>query len=102
MGVNAQNDQLVHAYDVFAHVSGKIATQQSLCLRPAILAQLCSIVAKSKKQIMLRLVTYRQRSIEISHNLRFTCEVFLHQFFHACDQEWKLERPTVDRAVPTI
>jgi hypothetical protein len=87
MGVNAQNDQLVHAYDVFAHVSGKIATQQSLCLRPAILAQFGSIVAKLQKQIMLRLVTCGQGSIETFHNLRFTREMLLHQFFHACDQE---------------
>ena len=101
-GVDAQNDQLVHAYDVFTNVSGKIMTQQLLCLRPAILAQFCRIVAKSEKQIMFRLVTYRQGSIETSHNLRFTCEMFLHLFFHAGDQERKLERPTVNRAVPTI
>jgi hypothetical protein len=83
-------------------VSGKIATQQSLCLRPTILAQLCSIIAKSEKQFMFRLVTDRQRSIETSHNLRFTCEMFLHQFPHARDQEWKLQRTTVNRAVPAI
>jgi hypothetical protein len=102
MGVDAQNDQLVHACDVLAHLSGKIMTQQLLRLRPTIFAQFCGIVAKSEKKIMFGLVTYRQGSIETSHNLRFTCEMLLHQFFHACDQEWKLERPTVNRAVPTI
>src|SRR5512144_256391 len=81
MGVDAQNDQLVHACDVLAHLSGKIMTQQLLRLRPTIFAQFCGIVAKSEKKIMFGLVTYRQGSIETSHNLRFTCEMLLHQFF---------------------
>jgi hypothetical protein len=102
MSVDVQNDKLVHAYNVFTNVSWKIATKQALCLRPAVLAQLCSVVAKSQEKIVFCLVTYRQGTIETPHNLRFACEVYLHQFFQAGNQEWKLERSAVDRAVPTI
>lgn len=80
MGVDVQNDEPVHAYDVYERV-GEIMTQQLLRLRPTIFAQFCSIVVKWEKQIMLRLVTSRQGAIETSHNLRFTCEMFFASVF---------------------